>query len=196
MSTIIAGRFDEEAKASRARAVLADSGFPAHTIAMFFVTPAGQHDWHGTPADPEASAGAHHAGAGAAIGAAAGTGVGAVVGLATIPFLGPAGPIAGAAIGAYVGSLAGAVNQLEAPEVATGGPGNPDQIIPEKPPRKSGYLVAVVADDTGDQTRALSVLRGAGAIDVEQAKGMISGSEWDDFDPIASPKFVRTPSIT
>ena len=42
MSTIIAGRFEEEAKARHAPEVLESSGFPAERITTFFVTPAGQ----------------------------------------------------------------------------------------------------------------------------------------------------------
>jgi len=190
MSTIIAGRFDEEIKARRAPPALEAAGFPASGITMFFVTPAGQHDMHGTPADPEASAGAHHAGAGAVVGAAAGTGVGAVVGLAASPLVGPAGPIAGAAIGAYVGSLAGAVSLLDPPERESGGPANPDVMTRERPPRKSGYLVAVNVAAVDDQARAVDVLRAAGACEVERAKGRIVDGKWDDFDPIAAPKLV------
>ena len=190
MSTIIAGRFEEEAKARHAPEVLEDSGFPAERITTFFVTPAGQHDRHGTPADPFASAGAHHAGTGAVVGAAAGSGVGAVVGLAATPLLGPAAPIAGAAIGAYVGSLAGAVNALDPPEQESGGPTNPELMTQERPPRKSGFLVAVNAESPADQARAIKVLRSAGACEVERAEGEIVGGTWDDFDPIAAPRLV------
>jgi len=111
-TTIIAGRFHEQARADQAAAALRATGFGRGQVATFFVTPAGQHDLSGTTGDPEASAGAHHAGTGAAVGAATGTGVGSVVGLATLPLLGPGAIVAGAAIGAYVGSLAGALEQM------------------------------------------------------------------------------------
>src|SRR5450759_2318311 len=116
MNMIIAGRFDEHARAEQALTALEASGFPRDQIATFFVNPAGQHDLHGTAQDPDASAGAHHAGAGAAVGAATGTGVGTVVGLATMPVLGPVAALAGAAVGAYVGSLVGALEQMSDPE--------------------------------------------------------------------------------
>ena len=98
MNTIIAGRFDVQAQADAAVAALEQAGFATDRIAKFYVTSPGQHALHGTVHDPEASAGAHHAGTGAATGALKGSGVGAVVGLVTTPLLGPAGPLAGAAI--------------------------------------------------------------------------------------------------
>ena len=54
------------------------------------------------------------------LGAAAGTGVGAVVGLATLPVLGPVAGLAGVAVGAYVGSLAGALEQMNDPAGVAG----------------------------------------------------------------------------
>src|SRR5215212_8406894 len=112
MSTIIAGRFDEEIKSRRAHEALAAAGFDRERITVFFINPAGMHDLHGTPDDADASVNAHQGGSGALAGVAAGSGVGAVVGLAATPLVGPAAPIAGAALGAYIGSLAGGVNKL------------------------------------------------------------------------------------
>jgi len=84
MNTIIVGRFAEQAQADRTVAALSEAGFPPSRTATLFVNPPGQYDRHGTPRDPDASAGAHHAGTGAAAGAAAGTGIGTAVGVATI----------------------------------------------------------------------------------------------------------------
>jgi hypothetical protein len=181
MSTIIAGRFDEEVKSRRATEALAAAAFDAEHIAVFFINPAGQHDLHGTPDDADASANAHHAGSGAAAGVAAGSGVGAVVGLAATPLVGPAAPIAGAALGAYIGSLAGSVNKLGTPEDES--PGAP----PERGPHKSGYLVAVEAEGTDAQSRAVDVLRNAGACELERAEGEIVDGKWDDFNPLTPP---------
>lgn len=183
MNTIIVGRFDEQARADLAVTALAATGFSRDQIATFFVNAAGQHDLHGTHRDPEASAGAHHAGAGAAAGALSGTGVGAVVGLATVPVLGPVGPMAGAAIGAYVGSLAGALTQM-------GDSGDAKASHDEALPRKSGMLVAVGAASSSQQTSAITVLRAQGATDLERAQGSITQSQWHDFDPLSTPALV------
>ena len=141
MSTIIAGRFDQQAGAEDAVMALEAAGFRRERISSFFVTPPGMHDVHGTVEDPGASAGAHHAGAGALAGAAAGGGVGIIAGLATAPLLGPGAAVVGAAIGAYVGSLAGALDQTSDPHQKA----QPDSSAEEAAPRKSGMIVAVDA---------------------------------------------------
>jgi hypothetical protein len=185
MSTIIAGRFAELARAEHAVAALAESGFRPESITHFFVTPQGQHDTHGQAHDLDDSAGAQTAGTGAVAGAGAGGGVGAVVGLAATPLFGPAAPIAGAAVGAYIGSLHGTLNQLDPGEqVATAG----DTASPkyEPAPRKSGFLVAVEASDA-EEARAIETLEQNGASDIERAEGAIIGGKWDDFDPAAPP---------
>jgi hypothetical protein len=175
MNTIIAGRFNEQVGAERAAAALVVAGFHRDQVATFFVNAAGQHDVHGTHQDPNASAGAHHAGAGAAAGATTGTTVGAAAGLAAIPVLGPVAPLAGAAIGAYVGSLAGALEEMGDPErrVAT--------------PRQSGMFVAVGAPSASEQTSAIATLRAEGALNLERAIGGISNGQWNDFDPLSAP---------
>jgi hypothetical protein len=190
MNTIIAGRFDEQARAEQAITALEASGFPRDQIATFFVNPAGQHDLHGTTQDPEASAGAHHAGAGAAVGAATGTGVGTVVGLATMPVLGPVAALAGAAVGAYVGSLVGALEQMSDPERPADKSVYSEPGPDEAPPRKSGMLVAVGAATSPEQTSAITVLRAQGAADIERAQGSITQSQWNDFDPLSPPDWV------
>jgi hypothetical protein len=185
MGTIIAGRFQEQTQADAAAAALEATGFPHDRIATFFVNPPGQHDLHGTHRDPDASAGAHRAGTGAA----AGAGVAAVVGLATLPVLGPGAALAGAAIGAYVGSLAGALEGMGGPE-----PGDRSVAArlrtDEGLPRKSGMLVAVDAASPTAQASAIEVLRTHGAIDLESAQGKISQRRWDDFDPLSTPIVV------
>jgi hypothetical protein len=190
MNTIIAGRFDEQAQAEQAVTALEARGFPHDQIATFFVNPAGRHDLHGTRRDPEASASAHHAGAGALAGAATGTGVGTVVGLATMPVLGPGAVLAGAALGAAVGSLAGALEQMGDPgqpveESAYSEP-SPDEALP----RKSGMFVAVGAASSSEQANAITVLRAQGAADMERAQGSITQSQWNDFGPLSTPAMV------
>ena len=191
MNTIIAGRFDEQARAEQAMTVLATTGFQRDRIATFFVNPAGRHDLHGTTRDPGASAGAHHAGAGAAAGAATGAGAGAVVGLATMPVLGPVAALAGAGIGAYIGSLTGALEKTGDPVRAAGEFANSEQSRDEAPARKSGMFVAVGVSSSSEEANAITVLRAEGAVDVERAQGRITQSQWNDFDPLSTPALVK-----
>jgi hypothetical protein len=171
MNTIIAGRFDEQARAKQAMTALEATGFQRKQIASFFVNPAGQHDLHGTARDPEASAGAHQAGAGASAGAATGIGVGTVVGLAKMPVLGPGAALAGAAVGAYLGSLAGALKQMADPEPPAGESAYAERSRDEAPPRKSGMLVAVGAASSSEEESAITVLRAQGAAASSGRKG-------------------------
>jgi hypothetical protein len=191
VNTIIAGRFDEQARAEQAMTAFEVTGFQRDQIATFFVNPAGQHDLHGTAQDPEASAGAHHAGAGAAAGAATGAGVGTVVGLATMPVLGPGGALAGAAIGAYVGSLAGALKQMGDPGSPVGECAHSERSRDEVPPRKPGMLVAIGAASSSEEAGAITVLHAQGAADIERAQGSIIQSQWTNFDPLGAPALVR-----
>jgi hypothetical protein len=170
------------------------TGFQREQIATFFVNPPGQHDLHGTAEDPEASAGAHHAGAGAAEGAATGTGIGTVIGLATTPVLGPGGALAGAAIGAYVGSLAGALKQMGDPERPSGESVKSERSRDEAPTRKSAMLVAIGAACSSEEASAIAVLRAQGAADIERAQGSITQSRWNDFDPLGQPALVPVAS--
>ena len=187
MSTIIAGRFKEQTNADEATLALEAAGFAPDSISKFFVVPPGMHDVHGTTEDPDASAGAHHAGSGALAGVTAGGGVGVLAGIATAPILGPGAALVGAAIGAYVGSLAGALDQTSTPSQKATDPNGPAE---ESPPRKSGVLVAVNIGSEGEQTDAVRVLRQHGAQDVELANGTISGGDWSDFDPLRPPVLV------
>jgi hypothetical protein len=181
MSTIIAGRFEQQAAADAAMSSLQAAGFSTDRMSKFFVTPPGMHDLHGTTNDPDASAGAHQAHTGAIAGATAGGGVGVLAGIATAPLLGPGAALAGAALGAYVGSLAGALDQTKDPQQT---PSSPGASAEEAPPRKSGVLVAVEAPTEDQQANAIALLRQHGAHDVERAEGVISGGDWTDFDPL------------
>src|SRR5258706_13951541 len=102
MSTIIAGRFDLEENARHAFQALQELGYPRDRITSFYVTPPGQHAVHGTPADPDASAGAPHAGRGAGIGAAGGPRGGSRVRPGTGPQRAPARPLLASAVAAPV----------------------------------------------------------------------------------------------
>lgn len=111
MSTLIAGRFNQQSQAEIASTELLRCGFLSRDLSLFYVNPQGQHDIHPIGGDEDESAGTHHASSGAVIGAAGGIGVGTLVGVATLPVLGPAGPLLGAAVGAYTGSLVGALKK-------------------------------------------------------------------------------------
>ena len=188
MSTIIAGRFEEQATADEALLALEAAGFAGDRISKFFVVPPGMHDVHGTTGDPDASAGAHHAHTGAVAGATAGGAIGVLAGIATAPFLGPGAALAGAAVGAYVGSLAGALDQTNTPRQR---PTDPNALAEEAPPRRSGVLVAVNVGSDEEQNDAVRVLRQQGAHDVERAEGTISGGDWSDFDPLRPSVLVE-----
>jgi phage tail tape-measure protein len=194
MSTIIAGRFAEQALAQDAVTALADAGFPPGSVAMFFVLPQGQHDMHGQGHDLDDSAGAEKAGTGAAAGAGAGATVGAAVGLAASPLLGPAGPIGGAAVGAYIGSLHGTLNKLDPGEQHAGGATDTAPPKHEAAPRRSGFVVAVETRSDADTPRAIEALEGAGTGEIERARGTIVDGKWDDFDPVAPPDLIVSPN--
>jgi len=164
MTTIIAGRFELQDDAQRAAAELARAGFPADRISVFYVSPAGQHDQTPIGGDRDQSPGAEGTGRGNAAGIAAGGAIGAAV---------------GAFVGGHVGQLVGAMG-------ATKDDGN-DADENRIPVRQAGMLVAVEA--AGAQDRAADALRALGAADLEIGEGNIVAGDWQDFDPVAPPRF-------
>ncbi|MEO8344171.1 MAG: hypothetical protein ABI607_00615 [Betaproteobacteria bacterium] len=190
MTTIIAGRFIEQDDAAAAMARLVQAGFEPGAMTSFFVNAPGQHDKYPIGGDEDESPGTESAGPGAIGTAVGGGGVGAVVGLATMPILGPASALAGAAIGAYVGSFVGALGNMD-PTEKIGGTSDSATAAPAPPePRKSGMLVAVEATALSRQASAIDVLRSAGAADIERAEGNIRAGAWPDFDPLATVVWV------
>jgi phage tail tape-measure protein len=182
MTTIIAGRFVEQAETSAAADQMVQAGFARTRIASLFVNSAGQHDRFPIGGDQDESPGTEGSGSGAAMGAAGGGAVGAFVGAA----FGPAGALAGAATGAYVGSLPGALDSLSE---ATGDDGGKRKLpLPEV--RKAGMMLAVATPNPVAESKALEVLRSAGATDIERSAGTIEGSEWIDFDPVSPVRYV------
>ncbi len=170
MSTIIAGRFQQQDQVAKAIAALADAEFPADQISSFFVNPAGQHDIFPIGGDRDKSPGAEHSEKGMFAGGA----VGAAVGVATTPLIGPAGPVAGALLGAYLGSLVGTLSQME----------EADQTPPL---RHSGMLVAVAVSDALREAQAIDILQALDPLDLERAQGTIADGDWKDFDPLRAP---------
>jgi len=184
MSNIVAGRFQLQAQADGAIAALQAAGFAPQQVTSFFVNPPGQHDLYALGGDADNSPGAYNAPAGATHGAEAGGAIGAVVGLASLPVLGPAGPLLGAGVGAYVGALAGALSSLGHP-VDPGAEGATAKADLEHAPlRKSGMLVAVATDARMPEAEAVRVLRAQGAAEIERAEGTIVDGHWPDFDPL------------
>ncbi|MFL6716428.1 MAG: hypothetical protein ACJ8G3_08715 [Burkholderiaceae bacterium] len=180
MTTIIAGRFELQDDAQRAAAELARAGFPAERISVFYVSPAGQHDQTAIGGDRDQSPGAEGTGKGNAAGIAAGGAIGAAVGAVTAPLTGPIGAITGAFVGGHMGQLVGAMGATK----DDGGDVGENRI----PVRQAGMLVAVEA--SGAQDRAVDALRAVGAADLEIGEGNIVAGDWQDFDPVAPPRFI------
>lgn len=195
MTTLIAGRFSQQTQAETASAELISSGFSPSDMSLFYVNPQGQHDIHPIGGDSDESPGTHHASSGAVVGAAGGVGVGTVIGAATLPVLGPAGPLLGAAVGAYTGSLVGALKTMQKHEehaehaemAQQNEVGGGDE---SAHPRKAGVLLAVVVANPEQRAHAIEIL-GATALEVEEAEGELENGEWTDFDPRALIKPVE-----
>lgn len=189
MTTLIAGRFTQQTQAEIASTELLRSGFLPRDMSLFYVNPQGQHDIHPIGGDEDESAGTHHASSGAVMGAAGGVGVGTLVGAATFPVLGPAGPLLGAAVGAYTGSLVGALKKMDKTEEHIEVQENsPDG--EEAQQRKAGVLLAVAVATPEQRAHAIQIL-GATAVEVEEAEGELKNGQWTDFDPRAPIKPVE-----
>lgn len=180
MSTIIAGRFDEQTEVDAAVAALRKAGFPAHHISAFYVTPAGQHARYAIGGDHDKSTGAHESAQGTAAGTTTGGLVGAAIGAATTPLTGPIGAITGGLVGAHVGNLVGALGKMK------------DDDSPEDAPaiRHAGLMVAVSTPNEQCEQRAIAVLRDHGAQELESGSGHIVRGDWEDFDPSAPPRLI------
>ena len=181
MSNIIAGHFQLQDEIADARIALLRAGFAADRISAFYVNPQGQHDMYELGGDHDKSPGAKETDDGVVQGGATGAVAGAVAGAAAIPVAGPLGPVVGALVGAHVGSLFSFSKMKDAGEAEEGSAEN------QSAPRKSGMMIAVEVVDGGQEEKALDVLRGLGAKDVERAEGSISGGDWRDFDPTSRP---------
>lgn len=202
MTKLIAGRFSEQEQAENASARLVRSGFSPRDMSLFYVNPQGQHDLHPVGGDRDESPGTHHASSGAVAGVAGGVGMGTLVGAATIPVLGPAGPLMGAAIGAYTGSLVGALNTMKKHEehddnadiaqqqTEAQHPEGAELDSESAHPRKAGVLLAVAVATPEQRASAIEIL-GETALEVEEAEGQLQDGQWTDFDPRALTKPVE-----
>jgi hypothetical protein len=197
MTSIIAGRFEQNDRAEAAAGALRRGGFGVNDVSVFFVNPPGQHATFPIGGDRDASPGAKHAEGGALKGAAVGGAVGVGVGLAAAPLLGPAALLAGAGAGAYAGSLVGALGDMkEKPETTQSEERHEDSVVVAAAPtvRAGGVLVAVRAAEFAKRVDAVNILRSAGARDIERADGTWEASRWVDFDPLKPPLLVDLPA--
>jgi hypothetical protein len=177
MSTIIAGRFIEQAETDAAIEQLVQAGFARDQLSAFFVNSPGKHDTYPIGGDEDVSPGAEGGAGGAAAGAVGGGAAGAAAGA----LLGPAGALAGAAVGAYVGSMQGALGVMD------GKGGDDDNLTERDEPetRNAGMMLAVATPTPASEARAIEVLRRAGATDMERGNGTITAGDWVDFDPLS-----------
>ena len=187
MSTIIAGHFQLQDEIDQAKRALIDAGFTPERISAFYLTEAGQHNESPIGGDHITSPGAKETPEGLAQGAAAGGAVGLAVGAATAPLTGPVGPIVGGLVGAHLGSLFSFSKMKDRGEHEKGEPGHENM----REPRQAGMLIAVAFDDAADDARAIDVLRGLGAQQIERAKGNIVAGDWADFEPNSMPDIIH-----
>jgi hypothetical protein len=198
MTSIIAGRFEQNNQAQAAASTLHRRGFATDDVTVFFVNPPGQHATFPIGGDRDASPGAKHAQSGAIKGAAIGGVVGAGVGLAAAPLLGPAAAVAGAGVGAYAGSLVGALGEMDGHPAKTE-PNATESVAVEVPAssatpvRAGGVIVAARAVEFSKRVQAVNILRSEGAQDIERADGTWEDGHWIDFDPLKPPLLVDLP---
>ena len=187
MATIVAGRFETQAQADRALQALAADGIPREHASSFYLNPPGQHSEYPIGGDAHHEEGTRESGKTAAVGATvgglSGLALGSAVAAATDSGLGAAAAVAGAGVGAYVGSLAGAMTGARS--------GDPAHATKEEPvERRAGVMVAVLANESGTEAKAIELLRAHGAMSVERAEGEWRDGGWADFDPTATPRRV------
>lgn len=190
MTTIIAGRFEQQTEVEDTVKELLQAGFSREHISTFYVNPAGQHHAYPIGGDHAESQGAKQTNKTVAAGAA----TGAAVGIATTPILGPLGPVTGGLLGAHLGGLVGGLAGMK-DRGETGEHGeDPENATPI---RQAGMMVAVGVGDHEYEDRAINVLRTLGAADIERSEGKIENGDWIDFDPTSTPNVLhRAPQQT
>jgi hypothetical protein len=183
MTTIIAGRFEQQDQVQHVIEEMVRNGFSHEQISSFYVNPPGQHNQTPIGGDRDKSPGAKESPVGTAAGMATGGTVGAAVGAATAPVTGPLGAVTGAFVGAHIGSLVGSLNKMD---------DNGEAVEEnEVPVRQAGMVVAVSAPEPANEKQAIEVLRSLGAEDIERTEGTIVDGDWKDFDPVSAPALVE-----
>lgn len=186
-TTIIAGRFEQQAAAADTVEEFVRAGFVSERIASFYVNPRGQHDAYPMGGDHERSPGAKETGTGTALGAAAG----GAIGVAAAPVLGPVGVVTGGLVGAHIGGLVGGMSKMKE-HGETGD--NEEEAENAAPLRRSGMMVAVAVEGGDQEARAINLFRSLGAADIERAQGTIAEGDWTDFNPVEPPALVDAPA--
>lgn len=190
MKTLIVGRYSQQDEAETALRELVRAGFLARETSLFYVNPQGQHATFPVGGDEDESAGTQEAKSGAVRGAVGGVGADTLVGVATIPLLGPEGPLLGAAVGAYTGALVGALKNMEEPEAPAASAGDNSKPSVDAQPRKAGITLAVAVASPAQREAAIEIL-GERAEEMEEAEGTLENGDWIDFDPLAPGKVIR-----
>ena len=190
MANIIAGILETQPEADRAVEALKGAGFGENDLTSFYLNPPGMHATYPIGGDTHHDVGTKESGktaaAGATVGGIAGLALGAVAGAVAAPGLTAITAVAGAGVGAYVGSLAGGLTGTE-----DAGPADATREEPVE--RNAGVLIAVRVDRTGDEQKAIEVLRHNGAHGIERASGIwLDGATpaWTDFDPSRTPQLI------
>ncbi len=179
MKKLIVGRFTQQTHAETTARALQRNGFAASEMSQFFVNPQGQHNLNVLGGDVDKSVATQDASSTALGGAVSGIGAGALLGVATIPVLGPAGPLLGAAVGAYTGSLVGAL-------------GGMDNVDPQDPaqPQHAGVVLAVAVATDEEESTAIETMR-ANAVELQHATGELHNGDWVDFNPLIPTHAVK-----
>lgn len=175
MAKIVAGRFTTFDQANLVASRLYDRAFRPTDVSVFFLNPTGQHARFPVGGDVDADAAARPAGKGAAQGVIAGGAFGLALGALLFVALWRFWlvPVVGMMAGAYLGAFFGALRRLRGRERVSAA---------QAGMRDAGVMLATHVDDSTADT-AITVLRDAGAAEIEQADGVWEDGEWRDFDP-------------
>jgi hypothetical protein len=176
MERIIAGRFKTTDEARFAASLMAQY-IDASDICVFYNSSPSQQEASASVGEAHEDSGAEGSGKSAGITAI----IGGVAAGAICALGGPLVAIPAAGVGAYAGSLVGALAGL----------GNDDKAhAPEH--RQAGIMLSIRIASPEIQEKVVATLRAEGAADIEQAEGEWRDGEWADFDPVATPKLVRS----
>ncbi|AKM32294.1 hypothetical protein AB870_22615 [Pandoraea faecigallinarum] len=176
MATIVAGRFDTFDQAGEVARRLYARRFRTDDVSIFFLNPAGQHARFPIGGDMHADPGARPGGLGAVLGLVSGLIAGAAIGATIYRFGVPWWPIPiiAALVGGYGGALAGALSRMRSRRARA----------QSYDARDAGVIVAThVTAQTADS--AMTVLRNAGADDIQRTEGVWEDGEWRDFSPLS-----------
>src|SRR5690606_2392030 len=189
MALIIAARFDTFDAAQIAANQLMGAGVSGDHLHTFYVNPAGSHATYplggDNAVDPDSSGGSDGALAGAALLGIVGAGVGALIGYVFGSSV--IGMVGGAGVGAYIGSLAGAMRKLGRKK---GRSSRQRAVVQATEGRPAGVLLAVNVESE-DEQRVGRILKDAGGMEVERARGRWENGTWKDFDPTAGPDLKK-----